>query len=43
VPTTAANEQDPAKPVELVKQVNDLLDTKKRRLDSPSDKPKETK
>jgi hypothetical protein len=30
----AANEQDPAKPVELVK---------KRRLDSPSDNPKDTK
>jgi hypothetical protein len=28
VPTTAAHGQDPAKAVELVKQINDLLDTK---------------
>jgi hypothetical protein len=39
----AANEQDPAKLVELVKQINDLLENKKRRLDSPSDQPKDTK
>jgi hypothetical protein len=31
----AANEQDPPKLVGLVKQINDLLDTKKRRLDLP--------
>jgi hypothetical protein len=39
----AAVEHDPAKLVELVKQINNLLDAKKHRLDSRPDQPKDTK
>lgn len=38
----AANEQDSAKLLELVKEINRLLDAKTKRLDSEADKPKDS-
>ncbi len=38
----AANEQDPAKLLELVKEINHLLDAKKKRLAADPPEPQES-